>query len=197
VREWSLCFESSRSCAWWCQEEEDEEALSEGLEDEDPESARSRKSRAKKGNKKKKKKKGGKDRGDDDRSKRRRKRPRPDGDYDSEDYPPSLVSGDSYASYLRRRATHRRKNRGLRAPSPGSDYSEFEEWRAGIHVPTDKTSLLARSLQATLQGPVKPQDTPREAQPKPRPKVRGLLCGPDAAAAAAAAGDQPHTLALE
>lgn len=29
--------------------------------------------------------------------------------------------------------------------------SEFEEWRAGIHVPDNKDSLLARSLQVSLE----------------------------------------------
>jgi hypothetical protein len=38
-------------------------------------------------------------------------------------------------------------------PSPRSDYSEFEDWRGGIHVPSDKRSLLAQSLQAALHGP--------------------------------------------
>lgn len=81
-------------------------------------------------------------------------------DAGTDDYPPSLISGDAYSSYLRKRAYHRNR-RPPRGPS--DDLSEFDEWRSGIHVPADKQSLLAQSLQVTLQGPT-------HAEPEPLPK---------------------------
>lgn len=68
-------------------------------------------------------------------------------------------------SYLRQRASHRRKYRDLRAPSVQSELSEFEDWRGGIHVPDNKDSLLAQGLQVSAHHHIHPSlAVPRLAQ---------------------------------
>ena len=95
-------------------------------------------------------------------------------EYESDDVPESLVSGNSHSAFIRQRRGRHRSRKGpsrskypmhLSPRSDTSEYDPYEEWRHGLNFPSDRKGLLAQSLQAPVHQPGAPRVLQKEIIP--------------------------------